>query len=374
MPGEPLLQSKSGKKAVFSEEYGPPRMSSALMRGGMPTRDFFVFCTTLPPVELRSLGSFSKVLHLPAGKVIYEPGDAAEAFYIINRGIVDLLPAKGKGGPTPATFLSRGDIFGDLEILAEGPRRELARARQPVSLQCFERKDLDVLQERVPSFSRFLCQHLAYRLKIACEAVVSKTQDLHLSGNLANFDLVTIYQTIAQSCQTGRLSVVDEHGDLVAEFHFASGKPLAGHFLHLTGEEAFWQIFLAHHLQGTFTFVSGLEKWDEPKEKTIERSANDVLFNAIHYRDEFQLIKRELPPSSVLEIGQAFLQHSPTDGSVPRFIMDEVWRRASQRRTAISDLFPYCSVCELKIYLAVRELVRGGHLLLAMTEEPQKVA
>lgn len=340
----------------------------------MPSRDFFVFCTSLLPVELRAVGALSKVRHFPEGQTIYSPGDPADAFYIINRGIVDVVPAKSKGSAGMATFLSRGDIVGDLEALTEGPRRELARTRQTASLQCFERQDFDELFRRVPSFSRFLCQHLAYRLGLAREAAASQSDDLELSGNLANFDLVTIYQTIAQSSQTGRLSVENEEGELIGEFHFSAGQPLAGHFLHLNGEEAFWQIFLADDLQGTFSFTSGGEKWEEPYVRTIKRSANDMLFAALHFRDEFQALKREMPPSSVFEMQKPDLELSPADFAVSHFIMEEIWRCSSEHSPSLSGLFAHCSVCELKIYQTVRELMRTGHLALSDAKEPEKVA
>ncbi|MEO5722411.1 MAG: cyclic nucleotide-binding domain-containing protein [Chthoniobacterales bacterium] len=340
----------------------------------MPTRDFFVFCTSLPPIELRSLGGLSKVRHIPEGQIIYRPGDPSDALFIINRGTVDLSPAKAKGGSSVTTLLSRGDIFGDLEVLTDGPRRGSARARQAVSLQCFERDNLPEMLRRVPSFYRFLCEHLAHRLLLMREAALVRANELELSGNLANFDLVTVYQTIVQSSQTGALSVMDEDGELVAGFRFSAGQPLGGHFLHLTGEEAFWQLFLAHNLRGTFSFASGTKDSEDFLGPAIARSANDMLFAAVQYRDEIQELKAEMPPDSVYETQQTDLDLGLLDLAISEFVMEEVWRCASEAHTPISGFFARCTVCELKIYQAVRELVRTGHLALAMTEEAQQVA
>ncbi len=56
----------------------------------MPKRDFFAFCTSLKPIELRAMGALSRVEHLPAGESIYKPGDPGETLYIINRGVVEI--------------------------------------------------------------------------------------------------------------------------------------------------------------------------------------------------------------------------------------------------------------------------------------------
>ena len=340
----------------------------------MPTRDFFVYCTSLPPIQRRAIGALSKVQHIPEGQTIYQPGDLPDALFIINRGIVDLLPDKSKGSASAATLLSRGNIFGDLEVLTEVPRCDLARARQAVSLQCFERQNLPELLRRVPSFYRFLCEHLAQRLIQSREAAITQANDLEFSGNLANFDLITVYQTIVHSSQTGELSIVDERGELVGGFHFSSGDPVGGHFQHLTGEEAFWQLFLADDLQGTFTFSSDEKKWTEPHVKTIDRRANDLLFEAIQYRDEFQALKAEMSGSSAHAGKQADHELKPDDLPNSRIIMELLWRCSSDRPMLLSDLFPHCSLCELKIYQTVHELVRTGRLALSSGKEVQKIA
>jgi CRP/FNR family transcriptional regulator len=129
----------------------------------MPTRDFFAFCTSLKPIELRAIGALSRVEHLPASEVIYKPGDESETLYIINRGVVE-IGAEISSRPLPGKYLSRGNIFGEAEVLTEVPRKQRAKSCEPVSLQCFSRKDLPELMQRVPTFFRYLCQELAARL------------------------------------------------------------------------------------------------------------------------------------------------------------------------------------------------------------------
>ena len=43
-------------------------------------------------------------------------------------------------------------------------------------------------------------------------------------------------------------------GDTISTFYFEKGTPRWGRFEHLSGEEAFWQLFLHEHRSGTFSF------------------------------------------------------------------------------------------------------------------------
>ena len=57
----------------------------------MVDRDFFGFCTTLKPLELKALGALSEIRHLTAGETIYAAGDPSDVLYIINRGVVEAI-------------------------------------------------------------------------------------------------------------------------------------------------------------------------------------------------------------------------------------------------------------------------------------------
>ncbi|PZR74883.1 MAG: hypothetical protein DLM52_08660, partial [Chthoniobacterales bacterium] len=108
-----------------------------------------------------------------------------------------------------------------------------------------------------------------------------------LSGSLENFDLVTVHQTIISSGQTGELCVSSESGERVATFYFEHGAPRSGQFHHLTGAEAFWQLFLSDEIPGTFSFTSGARPISDCVQSAgIEQAPNDLLLEAMQYRDE----------------------------------------------------------------------------------------
>ena len=216
----------------------------------------------------------------------------------MTRGAVELFPQNSRPG-TPTTVLSRGDIFGETGALMEHARDHSARACAALSVQCFRRSDFPELLQRVPSFFLFLAEKLAARLFQARELTQSPNNSLELTGSLANFDIVTIYQTIIQSMQTGLLTIADEEGETISTFYFEKGTPRWGRFQHLSGEEAFWQLFLHEHRSGSFSFSNETQvgaSWGE--NSALTRQADEILINAIRMRDHFDHLRKRMQRSS----------------------------------------------------------------------------
>jgi CRP-like cAMP-binding protein len=340
----------------------------------MVDRDFFGFCITLKPLELKAIGELSQTRHLAAGETIYAPGDPGDTFYIINRGVVEAVRSSAKS--VKDTYLSRGDIFGDVEVLTERPRKYLVRTREPVSLQCFHRDNFPELVRRVPSFFQYLSEQLAFRLAQARDLTLAQGHCLELSGSLSNFDLVTVYQTIVNSSQTGELRVSNESSQLISAFYFEKGQPRCGQFEHLTGEEAFSQLFLSEALRGTFSFSSGdrlLRAGMQAEE--IARNPDEMLINALQGRDELADLKNRLSDdSAILRLRKAALAWPAYAPANLRPVAEEIWKLVDSGPAALSSLFRHCSFNELKIYEAVDELIESHHLDLSPAEAGQKVA
>src|SRR4051794_25777156 len=105
----------------------------------MQSGDFFAFCTSLKRPELKAIGELSWVRHMTKGEVLYHPGEAGNALYIVNRGSLEVLPPKATAS-SQRMLLSRGDVVGDVEAFSESPRTRLVRAHEEeTSLQCFPR-------------------------------------------------------------------------------------------------------------------------------------------------------------------------------------------------------------------------------------------
>lgn len=340
----------------------------------MLNRDFFAFCISLQPLERRALGKLSEVRHLAAEETVYAAGDPSDALYIISRGMVEVVPENSPNGAA-RTYLSRGDIFGDVEVLSGLPRTHLVRSCDGASLQAFQVRDFPELQQRVPAFFRYLCERLASRLLEARDLAVSRSHCRELSGSLSQFDLVTIYQTITNSSQTGELSIRDERGNLQAAFWFECGQPRSGHFGHLTGEEAFVQLFLETDLRSSFSFESGAVRPAPPDEQfRIARNRDEMLFSSLQSRDELQELKNELSDPTVLVRRAKSRLGLDEISDELRPVVARLWNLSLAQPLPLPAIYAKCSVSELKIYQTVRELLRTGHFELTTQLETQKVA
>ena len=329
--------------------------------------DFFAFCTSLKRPELKAIGQLSWVRHMGKGEVLYHPGEPGNALYIVNRGSLEVVPAKGSGSGQ-IMRLSRGDVIGDVEAFSDSPRTRLVRAGEDeTSLQCFPQANFNELLRHVPSFYRYLCEHMAARLLQANDLPLHQSHGLELSGCISTFDLTTIHQTVVNSGQTGELQIKDESMETVGAFFYEAGRLAAGQFQHLTGEQAFWQLFLIDALSGTFCF-SAAEKplTDSVQSARIDPNGGDRLIVALQFRDEFNALKAQMPAlTTKLAPMVPVLDWS---GEAPQHLnplANKVWEVVSRRPVTIHELYRHCSACELNVYQVVHHLLQSGQLALA---------
>ena len=337
----------------------------------MPQRDFFAFCKTLQLIELKAIGALSRVQHFGENEIVYAAGNDGDELFIVNRGAVELVSPRSRPG-APTTVLSRGDIFGESGALMDIPRDHTARACAALSVQCFQRRDFPELIARVPSFFFFLAEKMASRLYQARELSGSASTSLELTGSLANFDVITIYQTIIQSMQTGLLTIADEEGETISTFYFEKGVPRWGRFQHLGGEEAFWQLFLHEHRSGSFAFSNQTQvraDWGEGSE--MSGSADQILINAVRMRDQFQDLRKRMDDNLArLKRQQLNLTWNNPEFESLRGVAEEIWQLAYNDELTLAELHNRTAFCDLKIYQAVDQMVRTGLFTLETNGSP----
>ncbi|HEY3664324.1 MAG TPA: cyclic nucleotide-binding domain-containing protein [Chthoniobacterales bacterium] len=338
----------------------------------MAQRDFFAFCKSLRLVELKAIGQLSTVKHFGENEVVYTAGSEGDELFLVTRGAVELFHQNTRLGP-PEKVLSRGDIFGETAALMELPRDHSARACAALSVQCFRRGDFPELLQRVPSFFLFLSEKLASRLFQARELTQSPNTSLELTGSLANFDIVTIYQTIIQSRQTGLLTIADEEGETLSTFYFENGSPRWGRFQHLSGEEAFWQLFLHEHRSGSFSFSNETQvRADWGESSAVTGQSDEILINAIRMRDHFDHLRKRIKDRSQrLKRQKLNLEWEHPDLQDLRAVAEEIWQLAYNHELTLAELHSQSRYCDLKIYRVVDEMLRSG--LFALKPESNQM-
>jgi len=329
----------------------------------MVERDFFVFCTSLKRTELRAIGELSWVRHLAEGEVLYQPGDSGNAIFIVNRGILEVLPEKDSHETNPV-LLARGEMIGDVEAFSDLRRTQIVRAREAASVQCFPKAKFAELARQVPPFFLYLCEQMACRIVAAGHLARTMDHRAPLSGRISHFDLSTVHQTIANSSQTGELKIKDEDAEAIGIFYFENGRPVAGQFQHLTGEEAYWQLFLSETLSGTFSFSVGERSLPDCIESSrIGKTVSDMLIVGLQYRDEFEALKNDLQKTNGRLMATASELH--WNGDEPeslRPVAERIWELVSRKPATLSELYRNSSVAEVKIYRVVDHLLANKQI------------
>ncbi len=343
----------------------------------MSKSDFFSFITSLRPIELKAIGELSQTLHLDDAVTVCQSGEESDAIYIINRGTLEVVhESPGHTANTPVSYLSRGDMFGETETLSGVPRKNTIRSCEQVSIQRFKKKDFPELIRRVPAFFYYMSQQIASQMTKITDLAFVQSNCLELSGNLMNFDMVTIYQTILNSAQTGELSVVDEAKETIATFCFEEGQTKYGRYYHLTGEEAFWQLFLHEKLSGTFSFsIVAPEDFQAHDEMPIRRNPTDLLITALQYRDEFKQLLDDVPdPTRLLRREKLNLEWTDPEQDALRPVAEAIWQTCYSSMMSLEELCQRLPYCELKFFKTVQLLLESGHFSLLEHDQPADVA
>ena len=268
----------------------------------MTQRDFFAYCTSLRLIELKAIGALSQVRHYRRGRsdLFRRRGRPRNFTSSIAESRSWFRPKPVPGAP--ATVLSRGDLFGASGALIDLPRDHSARARADLSVQCFRRSDFPELLRRVPSFFLFLSEKLANRLFQTTELIRSHSHALELTGCLANFDVITIYQTILHSKQTGSAHDREQPGRANLGIFFRARNAALGtiqpsHRRRSVSGSSFCTTIKARLFPSR---MARIIRDDGSANDILRRQADEILINAIHMRDEFDDLRKRLRDSSAI--------------------------------------------------------------------------
>ena len=117
----------------------------------------FAHCTKK---ELTAIASVADIVDVPAGQDLVKEGDPlAREFMVIVDGAADVR----RRGRRIAT-LGSGDFFGEMALLAHGPRSATVTSTQPSELLVVTPAAFHALLERLPSLQSRVLMALAQRL------------------------------------------------------------------------------------------------------------------------------------------------------------------------------------------------------------------
>ncbi|PXA05589.1 hypothetical protein DDZ13_01570 [Coraliomargarita sinensis] len=96
-----------------------------------------------------------------AGNVIIRQGDHGRAFYVLEKGAVEVV----KDDVVLNVLMFPGTIFGEVSAILGKPRTSCVRARMPTTVTKYEGIDLEALVSQHPEIAVKMLETLAGRLE-----------------------------------------------------------------------------------------------------------------------------------------------------------------------------------------------------------------
>lgn len=253
---------------------------------------FQQFLDSLPEVNRESILSASSQRWAQDGHAIITQGDASDAVFVIEDGVVSVsLEAPDEKISRPLTYLGRGDIFGELGVIIRVDRTATVTAVCDVYYRVFKASVFWDMMLNTPGFAAFIASRLASCVAHTTSNLAYNSLCTDLSGKLPQFDMISVFYTVAGSGSTGELKVLNDQKDTIGTFFFEQGRLRHAHFKHLRGVEACRQLFIEYEIAGAFSYKR-VEKPSNPADELypIDSDVEDIVFEGALLRDSFELL------------------------------------------------------------------------------------
>jgi len=94
----------------------------------------------LPDDDLRRIAAIVEGGARDGGEVLFEEGDAGDAFYIVFKGAVEITKERADGTPERLAVRRAGEAFGEMALLNDAPRSATATVLEPTQLMVVSRE------------------------------------------------------------------------------------------------------------------------------------------------------------------------------------------------------------------------------------------
>ena len=110
--------------------------------------------------EIEAVGMLVDEIDVPAGQVLMREGDTGREFFVLVEGTVGI----DRGG-TRIRTLKSGDFFGEIALLAEGPRTATATVDGASRLLVLGHREFHSLMDQFPAIRTCVLEALATRIR-----------------------------------------------------------------------------------------------------------------------------------------------------------------------------------------------------------------
>ncbi len=149
---------------------------------------------SLTAEERAALAGMVELVHFPAGQPIFEYGDPGDSLFTICSGAVEIFLTDDTGTRIILKKGGPGDFFGEIGLLAPGPRTASAVATADLDVLRIDREDLEQFLGFHPTAALDLLDVLGQRLR-ATNEVLRHTASRNVNEEMA--DTRTMVQKMA---------------------------------------------------------------------------------------------------------------------------------------------------------------------------------
>lgn len=313
---------------------------------------------SLPDEELDRIMEKCTLETYGPDSIIFDIDNPSDRVYVIKSGVVEICRTGPNTRKTDVVaYLGERETVGEMSILTGSPRSSLARVPEKAELLVIPRKAFMGLLEEIPVLAIRLATLLAKRLEAWIMKQRLQIKGQELSGSLEYFDPSTLIQTLAHSDRTGLLTVIDNNDEIVGKIYIEEGEVCYARLGHLTGVEAFYQVFQSVSAK-SFTFKVG-ESIDMKQENRIPYRTIALLFEANRLHDELNKLKQHIPDTNKILLPK--VREFSWKDNATAFLAKEIWDLINQGKS-LTYILGKVPVSHYSAYRIVSQMLDQGQI------------
>ncbi|MDQ7030255.1 MAG: cyclic nucleotide-binding domain-containing protein [Ardenticatenia bacterium] len=150
-----LLETHADLRRAFTQHVKHHPLSAAERTAAEEMLRRVPLFSSVPDDALDVVAGHLEVYHLADGEQLFRAGAPGDAFYLVNRGTVEVVE-----GDEVLDELQSGDHVGEMALLTGRAWPYSARAAEPSTLWVLSKADFDIMASRFPAMSTAVSQRL----------------------------------------------------------------------------------------------------------------------------------------------------------------------------------------------------------------------
>jgi CRP-like cAMP-binding protein len=118
-----------------------------------------------------------EIVNVPQGTVLFRQGDAGEAAYVVNDGLIGIYREHG-ATRVPLATIRRGELFGEMAVIDGSPRMATAFAITECTLTVISATQIGEKMRRADPFVKALIQMLLQNVRSVHDTYAPKPRSL----------------------------------------------------------------------------------------------------------------------------------------------------------------------------------------------------